>query len=49
MTLPNGLPFLSERMKIEKAEKPVANLLDKSEYAIHMRYLKQALNLGLVF
>ena len=42
------LPFLPERMKIEKARKFVANLHDKSEYIIHIRKLKQALNHGLV-
>ena len=41
--LHNDLPFLSERMKVEKV---VANLLDKTEHVIHN--LKQALNNGLV-
>ena len=36
-------------MKIKKAEKLVANLHDKTEYVIHIRNLKQALNNGLVF
>ena len=31
-------------MKIEKVEKLVANLRDKTEYVIHMRNLQQALN-----
>ena len=31
-------------MKIEKVEKLVANLHDKTKYAIHIRNLKQALN-----
>ena len=44
----NDLPFLSERMKIEKVEKLVANLYDKTEYIVHIRNLKQALNHGLV-
>ena len=44
----NDLPFLPERMKIEKVEK-LANLHDKTEYVIHIRNLKQALNHGLVF
>ena len=30
--------------KIEKADKPVANLHGKAEYVIHIRKLKQALN-----
>ena len=41
--LHNDLPFLPERMKVEKV---VANLLDKTEHVIHN--LKQALNNGLV-
>ena len=36
-------------MKIEKVEKLAANLHDKTEYVIHMRNLKQALNHGLTF
>ena len=36
------LPFLPERMKIEKVEKLVANLHDKTEYVIHIRSLKHA-------
>ena len=40
----DGLPFLPERMKIEKVEKH-----DKSEYVIHIRNLKQALDHGLGF
>ena len=46
--LQNGLPFLPERMKIKKIEKLVPNLHDKTEYFIHIRNLKQALNHGLV-
>ena len=46
--LHNGLPFLPERMKIEKVEKLVANLHDKTEYVIHIRNLKQELNYRLV-
>ena len=36
-------------MKIEKVEKLVASLHDKTEYIIHIRNLKQILNHGLVF
>ena len=36
-------------MKIEKVEKLVDNLHDKTEYVIHIRNLKQALNHGLLF
>ena len=46
--LHNGLLFLPERMKLEKFEKLVTNLHDKSEDAIHIRNLKQALNHGLI-
>ena len=44
----NSLTFLPERMKIEKVEKLVVNLHDKTEYAIHIRNLKQTWNHGLV-
>ena len=40
----HDLPFLPERMKIEKVEKLVANLYDNTEYVIQIRNLKQALN-----
>ena len=40
--------FLPERMKIEKVEKLVANLHDKTEYVIPIRNLEQALNHRLV-
>ena len=43
----NKLSFLPERTKIEKVEKLVANLDDKTEYFIHIRSLNQALNRGL--
>ena len=46
--LHNSLPFLPERMKIEKVEKLVANLHDKTEYVIHIRNVKQTLNHELV-
>ena len=35
-------------MKLEKVKKLVANLLDKTENAIHVRSLEQALNHGLI-
>ena len=34
-------------MKIEKVERLTANLLNKTEYVIHIRNLKQKLNHGL--
>ena len=46
--LRNDLPFLPERMNIEKLEMLVADLHDKSEHFIHLKNLKQALNSGLV-
>ena len=46
--LHNDFPFLPKKMKIEIVEKLVANLHDKTEYAIHIRNLKQGLNHGLV-
>ena len=44
----NALPFLPQRMKIEKVEKLVTNLHDKNEYVICTRNFKQPLNRGLV-
>ena len=47
----DDLPFLPERMKIEKVEKLLANLHNKNEYVIHIIILinlKQALNHRLV-
>ena len=38
--LHNDLPFLPERMKIEKVEKLVANSHDKTECVIHIKKLK---------
>ena len=35
-------------MEIEKAEKVVTNLPEKTEYIIYIRNLKQALNPGLI-
>ena len=35
-------------MKIEKVEKLQGNLHDKNEYVIYIRFLKQALNHGLL-
>ena len=46
--LQTDLPFLPERMKIEKVEKLVANLHDKTWYIIYLRNSKQALSHGLV-
>ena len=46
--LHNDLSFLLERTKIEKGEMPVADLHEKTEYVIHIRNSKQALNHELV-
>ena len=45
----NDLPFLPERMEIEKVENVLANLHDKTEYFIQIRNLKSALNHRLAF
>ena len=37
----NDLPVLPERMKIEKVEKPVANLHDQKEYVIDLRNINK--------
>ena len=47
--LRNDLPILPQRMKIEKVEKLVTNLHDKTEYVITIRNLMQALNNRTVF
>ena len=44
----NGLPFMCEKMKINKVEKLVPNLYDKEKYVIHIRALTQALEHGLI-
>ena len=46
--LHNDLPFLPKRTKIEKVEKLLANLHDKTEYVIQIRNLKLVLNHGSV-
>ena len=38
------MPFLPERMKIDKTQKLVCNLHDKKKYVVHISILKQALN-----
>ena len=43
-TLHSDLPFLPERMKVNKSKKLVCNLYDKKDYVDHTRSLKQALN-----
>ena len=46
--LHSDLPFLLERMKINKCNKLVCNLYDKNNYVAHVKPLKQALNHGLI-
>ena len=45
--LHSDLPFLSERMKIDKCNKLVCNLFNKKKYVTHINSLKQELNNGL--
>ena len=45
--LHRDLPFLPERMKINKSSKLVCSRQNKENYAVHIRALKQALNHGL--
>ena len=47
-SLQNDLPFMCERMEINRAEKLVPNLTDKKGYVIHIRALNQALKHGLI-
>ena len=42
------LPFLPERMKINKCSKLVCNLYDKDNFVVHIRLLKQALDHELI-
>ena len=44
----NDLLFSPERTKIEKVEKLVANLHNKTKYVMHIKNLKKALNHRLV-
>ena len=46
--LHKDLPFLPDRMKVNKVNKIVASVYDKNNYAIHIYALKQALNHGLI-
>ena len=45
--LHSDMPFLPERMKIDKTQKLVCNLCDKKKYVVHISILKQALINGL--
>ena len=45
--LHRDLPFLSERMEVNKCKKLICNLFNKKKYIAHINALKQALNHGL--
>ena len=45
--LHSDLPFLPEKIKINKSSKLICNVTDKKNYSIHIAALKQALNHGL--
>ena len=45
--LHKDLPFLPEKMKLNKSTKLVCNVQDKKNYVVHIVALKQALNHGL--
>ena len=45
--LHSDLPFLPERMEINKCKKLVCYLFNKKKYVVHINALKQALNHGL--
>ena len=47
--LHKDLPILPERIKLEKVKKLVANLQDKTQYAVHVIKLKQTLSHGFIF
>ena len=44
--LHSDLPFLSERIEINKCKKLISNLSNKKKYVIHVNSLKKALNHG---
>ena len=46
--LRKDLPFLPDRMEVNKVNKLVASVHDKTNYVIHIYALKQALNHGLI-
>ena len=47
--LHEDLPFLPERIKIEKVKKLVCTVQEKENYVVHIRALKQAPNHELIF
>ena len=47
--LHKDLQFLPERKKVDKIEKLICGIEDKEKYVEYVKFLKQALNHGLVF
>ena len=47
--LHKDLPFLTERKKVNTVEKLICNIEDKEKYVVHIKFIKQVLNHGLVF
>ena len=47
-SLRSDLPFLPGRNKTKKCNKLVCNVHDKKNKVVHIRFLKQALNHGLI-
>ena len=43
LELHNDLPFLPDKMKVEKVKSFIASLHNKTEYIIHIRNLKQSI------
>ena len=46
--LHSDLPFLPERMSINRRNQLICNLSDKNKYVVHIKSLKQELNHGLI-
>ena len=46
--LHSDLPFLPERIKINKVDKLICNVENKRNYVLHITALKQALDHGLI-
>ena len=47
--LHSDLPFLPERMKINKVDKLICNVQNKRNYVVHITAFKQILDHGLIF
>ena len=44
----SNLPFMSEKIKIDKVKKLIPSLWNKEKYVLHVRSLHQALRHGLI-